>query len=135
MKIDYDYMNEIFKIFLEAESPTVDWMSFETLRNGDDDKFIFHIQIMAEKGLISNYRGNSSYEDLGFKRVLSGNVHVNVLPWRLTANGHDFASTMNKADVLSDIKEKFKDEGLSVVIDVAKQIANKKAKELLGLPE
>jgi hypothetical protein len=135
MKIDYDYMNEILKIFLDAESPTVDWMSFESLRNGDDDKFVFHIQIMAEKGLISNYRGDSSFEDLGFRWALGGDVHVSVLPWRLTSNGHDFASAMNKSDVLSDIKEKFKDEGLSVVIDVAKQIANKKAKELLGLPE
>lgn len=135
MKIDYDYMNEIFNLFLDAESPTVDWMSFEELRNGNDDKFVFHIQIMAEKGLISNNKGDSSFERLGLRWTEGGRIHVFVLPWRLTANGHDFASAMNKSDVLSDIKEKFKDEGLSVVIDVAKQIANKKAKELLGLPE
>jgi hypothetical protein len=134
MKIDYDYMNEIFKVFLEDESPTVDWMSFEALRNGDEDKFVFHIRIMADKRLISNDRGCSDFKSLGFLPKLIG-FDISIEPWRLTSDGHDFASTMKKSDVLSDIKDKFKDEGLSVVMDVVKQIANKKAKELLGLPE
>jgi hypothetical protein len=45
--------------------------------------------------------------------------------WRLTANGHDFASALNKPDVLSTLKEKFKDEGISSVMDIAKQLAQK----------
>jgi hypothetical protein len=130
MKIDYDYINEILKVFLNAQSLTVDWNSFEELRNGNDDKFVFHIQIMAEKGLISNGQGDSSFKSLGFIPLAIG-FNIAITPWRLTANGHDFASAMNKAPVLSVIKEKFKDEGFSVVIDIAKQLANKQAEKFL----
>ncbi|WP_323915636.1 hypothetical protein, partial [Aeromonas caviae] len=56
---------------------------------------------------------------------------VCIIPWRLTANGHDFASSLTKPGVLTTIKEKFKTEGLSVVIDIAKSMASKQAEKLL----
>ena len=39
---------------------------------------------------------------------------------------------MAKPTVFAVIKEKFKEDGLSVVIDIAKKLANKQAEKLLG---
>jgi hypothetical protein len=125
MKIDYDYIKKICDVFLESETECVN--AFSSL-NPEEEKFVSHIKIMAEKQLISNVMGNSSFEGLGFSQDLSqGNVHYTYPKrlWRLTANGHDFASALNKPDVLSTLKEKFKDEGISSVMDIAKQLAQK----------
>lgn len=134
MKIDYDYINEILNVFLNSESPNINLNSFDTLLNEDNYKFAFHTQIMADKRLISNEQGDSDLKSLGFIPLAVG-FNISITSWRLKADGHDFASALNKADVLSTIKEKFKDEGLSVVVDIAKQLANNQAKKLLGLPE
>lgn len=129
MRIDYDYLKDIFNVFLTCELPTVDWDSFTSLRNGDDDKFVFHIEILVDKALIE---GDLSDGSIGITRTFTGNYSVSIVPWRLTANGHDFAASITKPSVLATIKEKFKSEGISVVIDVAKKVAEKQAEKLLG---
>jgi hypothetical protein len=135
MQIDYDYLNEIFKVFLDSEAPTVDWESFEELRNnnGNNDNFIFHIRLLSDGGLIANTNGESSVESLGILPTAFDYV-ISITPWRLTLNGHDFANKLAKPEVLSVIKDKFKKDGLSTVMEVAteivKQIANKKLEEL-----
>ena len=133
MKIDYDYINKIFKVFLDAETPTVDWEAFSDLRGGDsyDDKFIFHIRLMSDKHLISDTYGNSSMKSLGIISTMTDYV-INITQWRLTADGHDFSSAITKPAILTTITEKFKEDGLSVVIDIAKQLVQKQAEKLLG---
>lgn len=129
MQINYDYLKDILDVFLTRELPTADWDSFASLRKTDENKFIFHIEILVDKGLIEGaLRGKS----IGISRTLEGKYTASIIPWRLTADGHDFAAAITKPSVLATIKEKFKTEGLSVVIDIAKKIAEKRAEKLLG---
>lgn len=135
MQINYEYLNEIFKVFLDSELPTVDWESFEELRNGNehDEIFIFHIRLLSDGRLISNINGESSIKSLGILPTACDYV-ISITPWRLTLNGHDFANKLAKPEVLAVIKDKFKKDGLSTVMEVAteivKQIANKKLEEI-----
>lgn len=133
MKIDYDYIIKIFNVFLEAETPTVDWEAFEDLRDGElyDDKFIFHIRLLSETHLISDEQGDSSLESLGILPTATNYV-ISIIPWRLTSEGHSFSSEITKPDILTTIKEKFKTEGFSMVVDVAKQLIQKEVEKRLG---
>jgi hypothetical protein len=128
MNIDYDYIEKILEIFLQSTLPTANWNDFEPLRKGDEHKFVFHMEILADKNLVE---GALKDKSMGISRTYNDYV-IAVIPWRLTASGHDFALSLTKPGVLATIKEKFKTEGLSVVIDIAKQIASKKAEKLLG---
>lgn len=127
MRIDYDYLKQILDICLDSELPTVDWNSFKALTSEDEHKFVFHLEIMADKYLIEScLKGDS----MGIERDYDG-YGICVIPWRLTADGHDFASSLTKPGVLTTLKERFKNEGLSVVIDIAKSIASKQASKIL----
>lgn len=129
MQIDYEYLKELLDVFLKSEEPTVNWKSFESLRNGDKNKLVFHIKILEDKKLIE---GALREKSLGIiKDFNSSKYIISVVPWRLTADGHDFAVSLNKPTVLTTIKEKFQTEGLSVVIDVVKTIVSKQAEKLL----
>ncbi len=130
MRIDYDYIGKVLNIFLESSSATVDWNSFKTLRlHESDEKFIFHIEIMVDKNLVVGVNKNKS---IGIQKN-SSNYTVSIVPWRLTSEGHDFANAITKPDILSIVKDKFKTEGFSIVINMAKQIAIKKTEKILGL--
>jgi hypothetical protein len=127
LKIDYEYVGKILETFLENELPTLDWKSFDGLRGADDHKFVFHIEIMVDKGLIIGALKNKS---IGISRTYNDYI-ISVVPWRLTSDGHDFANALTKPSILSTIQKKFKDEGLSAVISISKKIAEKQALKLL----
>jgi hypothetical protein len=129
MRIDYEYIEKILEIFLDSDVPTVNWRNFESLRGNDDHKFVFHIEIMVDKDLIASTLENGS---IGIRRT-AHDYTISIVNWRLTAEGHDFASAITKPSVLSTIKEQFQKEGLSVVINLTKKIAEKQAEKLLGL--
>ena len=132
MKPDYDYLIKILNVFLEAETPTVDWEAFEDLRDGTlYDKFIFHIRLLSEKHLISDEQGDSTLESLGFIPTMTGYV-ISIIPWRLTSEGHSFSSEITKPATLTTIKEKFKNEGFPVVVDILKQLTQKQLDKWLG---
>ena len=127
MRIDYEYVEKILESFLDNKLPTMDWESFENLRGNDNHKFVFHIEIMVDKGLII---GALDDGDIGITRTYDDYV-ISVVPWRLTSEGHDFANALTKPSVLSTIQDKFKQEGLSAVIGISKKIAEKQAMKLL----
>ena len=129
MQIDYDYLKDIFDVFLTCEQSTVDWNSFVSLRKNDGQKFVFHIEILVDEGLIKSALMDKS---IGIHRASDGNIIFYVTPWRLTADGHDFAASITKPSVLATVKEKFKSEGLSFVMDIVKKIAENQAGKLLG---
>lgn len=127
MRIDYEYIGQILRVFLDSESPTEDWDSFAELRADDGHKFVFHISILVDRRLMV---GAFSPDEIGILHSLYDYV-VSIVPWRLTADGHDFANALDKPSVMAEIQEKFKQEGLSVVIEIAKKIATKQANRLL----
>lgn len=131
MRIDYEYLSRILDVFLEAAAPTVTYKNFEDLRQGDDGehRFVFHIEILVDKELIVSVLENPK---IGIKRDGQGNYMISIVPWRLTADGHDFASALIKPTILAKVKEKFAKEGLSAVIDIVKKLGEKQAEKYLG---
>jgi hypothetical protein len=79
---------------------------------------------------VSGVRGSDN--TLGINGI-HGEYYISVVPWRLTADGHDFASAITKPSVLIAIKNKFKTEGIGAVIEIAKKIAVKQAEKLLDV--
>jgi hypothetical protein len=53
MKIDQDYLKGLLEAFENAEEPTTDIEELQRLGfNYEDDKFIFHLQILADRMLV-----------------------------------------------------------------------------------
>jgi hypothetical protein len=130
MQIDYSYLATILESFLLSEKPVLDTDFFNDKIEDNGDKFFFHLVILSEQNLLSSALTNST--DLGIRYDFhSEEYNYSIVPLRLTAYGHDFANALNKPSVLEVIQTKFKNEGLSVVLDIAKAIVRKKAEELL----
>ncbi|WP_274027569.1 hypothetical protein [Vibrio parahaemolyticus] len=127
MRNDYDYVKEILDVFLEHPLPTVSWDEFSKLKDLDEHKFVHHMEILIDKGLICAIWPDSS---LNFSRRHDSYMYPDS-PIRLTADGHDFASELNSSDTLKVITGRFKEEGLSVVIDVAKKLAKSRIEKEL----
>ncbi|MFA7497008.1 MAG: DUF2513 domain-containing protein [Acidithiobacillus sp.] len=130
MRVDYEYISKILDVFLNSERTTVDWNDFYPFHSESEDRFVFHIEILRDKGLVSGVRGSDN--TLGINGI-HGEYYISVVPWRLTADGHDFASAITKPSVLIAIKNKFKTEGIGAVIEIAKKIAVKQAEKLLDV--
>jgi hypothetical protein len=131
MRIDYEYLSKLLDVFLEAPRPTVTWDDFEALREDGDDgehRFVFHIEILADKALVV---GDLDDGSIGIQRN-AGEYLVSIIPWRLTAEGHDFAAALVKPGILAKVKDKFAKEGLSAVMDIVKRLAEKQAQKYLG---
>ncbi len=91
-------------------------------------KFIFHWHLIVENGFIST--NTSSIYDLkesGLIPSLQNPMHftINSKPIRLTTIGIEFLQSLNSPKVLEVIQDKFKNEGLSAVFDISKQLAMK----------
>ena len=127
MKIDYVYIESILSIFVEDEKSVLPVDKFNSFIESDDDKFFSHISILGDKRLIIGAGPSSS---LGFEYMHDEYQYTNS-DWRLTADGHDFALALVKPSVISVINQKFKNEGLSMVIGIAKKITIKQLEKLL----
>ncbi len=127
MRINYEYIKTILDVFLKCKTPTTKWDEFSSLTNDNYDKFIFHLEILIDKGLIesmmfeSNSRTSRDAQNIGYS----------MSTWRLTADGHDFACALEQPSILNVINENFKKEGMSVVIKFSKQILLKKVEKYL----
>lgn len=131
MRIDYEYLSRILNVFLEAPKPTVTWEDFEHLHRGGDDnehRFVFHVEILADRALVTGALKDGS---IGIRRS-SHEYLISITPWRLTADGHDFAMALVKPAVLAKIKDQFQGEPLSTVIDIAKRLSEKQIDKLLA---
>ncbi|HEX2878226.1 MAG TPA: hypothetical protein VHO25_01690, partial [Polyangiaceae bacterium] len=125
MQIDYDYLSKVLKVFLASDTPTVTWKNFSEFHGGDqENKLIFHMEILADRGLVQSYLKGGG---LGFALMGSGGYTISIVPWRLTADGHDFASELQKPSVLQLIGTKLKSEGLAVVTKVVTSLATQQA--------
>lgn len=73
MQINYEYLKKLLDVFLNSEAPTVNWKSFENLRNGDKNKFVFHIKILEDKKLIE---GAIREKSLGIIKDFNSDKHI-----------------------------------------------------------
>ena len=130
MKLDYEYIIEILDIFLSHNKPNIRIDGFDQYRNEDENKFYFHILIMQDKNIIQGSGNNPNEIGINFNSN-SDTYIISSVPWRLTADGHDFAKAAIKPSIKTVITSKFKEEGLSAVIDITKKLASKHAEKLL----
>ncbi|HGE6134117.1 hypothetical protein ACRTC8_17510 [Vibrio cholerae] len=132
MDIDYGYIKELLEEIKQWQSPYVKSGDFfHKHLNVDENyshKFIFHWHLIVENGFIST--NTSSIYDLkesGLIPSLQNPMHftINSKPIRLTTIGIEFLQSLNSPKVLEVIQDKFKNEGLSAVFDISKQLAMK----------
>ncbi len=108
MRIDYEYLQKILDVFLESELPTVTWNSFPKELVEDEHKMVFHLEILFDKGVIQSLH---EYGKSGIHRSTHSDEYtISISDWRLTADGHDFASALSKPDVISEISSKFREQ-------------------------
>jgi hypothetical protein len=77
-------------VFLDSSKSVVLWGNFDTLLD-DREKLVFHLEILADKGLMVSCQQDRPRSDLGLGRGFDRDIFIMDVPWRLTADGHDFA--------------------------------------------
>ncbi len=126
MRIDNDYLKSIMDVFLEANEPTVDLNDFPMLNlNGEADdsvhQFVFHFELLDDQGFIEPAIETGG---IGLQRT-SHDYSWSIVPLRLTAKGHDFASALNKPGVLQELKTTFRDSGPTETVKAVFGLAGK----------
>ena len=119
MKINHEYLKGLLEAFESSEEPIID--IYELEKKGfsyNKDVFIFHIQILVDKNLVQSENGDG----LGFNRNSDWTVRWNVIPLRLTAEGHDFLEAIRNNEVWDSIKSEFKDASLGTLLRVSKEL-------------
>ncbi|MDC5855957.1 hypothetical protein [Vibrio europaeus] len=138
MKIDIEYIKYLLDTVQEHDEPdfTINLDKIKPLWLNDDEKLnklVFHMEIMEDQRLIESSINTSG---IGFKRMGgSGGFAVSIIPLRLTARGHQFASDLSKPGVIEKLTTTFKDAGpaetVKVVFALGKNFIDSQLKSLL----
>lgn len=130
MKPDYDYIIQILNVFIESDKPNLRIEDFNIFWKEDENKFYFNILILRDKNILEGAGKNPQDIGIVFNQFID-DYEICSCSWRLTADGHDFAKNIMKPNIKDTIISKFKDEGLSAIIDITKKLAQKHAEKLL----
>jgi hypothetical protein len=136
MKIDHEYLKKLLEAFEASDTPTTDIQELESVGfSYQEDKFIFHLSILADQNLVQREQGHG----LGYQKGADGYVSWSVVPLRLTAFGHEFLEALRNSQVWSTIKSEFKDASIGTLLRVSKDLlegyTKKKVITLLGADE
>lgn len=126
MQIDYDYLKQLLEAFAGAPGPTTD--IHELQERGipiNDPQFLFHMEILQDKGLIGQPDGSRG---IGVVRSVDGFVSWGAIPLRLTADGHEFLDGMRNENAMAVVKRDFKAAGIDTVKTVFRTILDESAK-------
>lgn len=140
MRIDIDYIINILNLISENNHPDVR-IDIPGMKELWDDhkhsqeklkKFIFHMEILKDQSLIESSIGKPG---IGFTRLSGGLFSIGIMPLRLTADGHQFASDLSKPGVVDTLISSFKDaapsEKIKIVFALGKKIIDKKLEDIL----
>lgn len=144
MKIDLDYMRKMLAALIESPNSSIKLWDLVEAVNGFDsesnrftEKFIFHITLFIENGLISNI-------NLESHSLVSIGLHINTryhdynqsIHIRATQAGHDLFNLLNKSEIFENLKTDFKNAPFEVMVNAGKELATafmkKKVKEIVG---
>jgi hypothetical protein len=135
MRINYDFIKDMLNRALDHPAAQFDLNLFHDLWDEESKEatFFFHLEILDDLNVIENTTGRSG---LGFKRCGSGQYTISIVPLRLTAKGHDFASALTKAGVLETLKTTFKNAGpaemIKATFGIAAKITEAQLKKVMG---
>ena len=132
MRIDIEYLKNLLNQFLEAESAHISVLKLHAagfpVESSEkpgylDEKFLFHIQIVMDNGLISDKNLRlAGLESIGIHLDLSGTPTLVEKDIRLTQRGHDFANALSKKEVFEKLKNEFKDAPFKVIFDGSQKL-------------
>ncbi|MGD0237565.1 MAG: DUF2513 domain-containing protein [Syntrophorhabdales bacterium] len=129
MKINHDCLKGMLEAFEAAEKPTTDIRELKSRGySHEEDKFIFHLRILYDKGFVESEAGSGVGADI----AADGSVMWSVIPLRLTAQGHDFSEALHNSKVWEVIKAKFKDASIGTVALAAKLMLEAYTKGRIG---
>ncbi|MEI8609347.1 DUF2513 domain-containing protein [Enterovibrio sp. Hal110] len=137
MRIDIEYIKKILDAVQNHDKPdfTINLDEIKPLwvNNEKLDKLVFHMEIMEDQGLIES---STNISGIGFQRMGGrGGFSVSIIPLRLTARGHQFASDLSKPGVIEKLTTTFKDAGptetVKVVFALGKNFIDSQLKGLL----
>ena len=133
MKIDIEYIKSLLDIILEHDQPDfrIDHNKIKPLWLNDEklNTLVFHMEILEDQNLIES---STSLQGIGFKRMGNGSFTVSIIPLRLSAAGHQFASDLSKPGVLEQLTTSFKDLGPSEVVKVVFALGKKAVEKKLS---
>lgn len=131
MQIDHDYLKRLLEAFQAAPGPLTDIQQLESVGIPyEDPQFIFHMEILQDKGLVERADGNSGF---GLFRGADWNYHSwAVVPLRLTATGHEFLEALHDKRIWAVIQKQFKSAGIATLVTVAKTMLESYTKQALG---
>lgn len=130
MRVNLEYLASIFDVFLNADTAHINLSDFENAGielSGQEgrfcEKFVFHMQIAIDNQLIGCRNGAvSNLKDIGVRLGQGGGGSIVDAQIRLTQKGHDFASTLNNKEVLTKLKEEFKDAPFKIIFETGQKL-------------
>ena len=120
MRIDQNYLKKLLNVFLESSKYYTELSEFK--KSGFDildDAFLFHFKILEDQMFVESCVENRR---LGYQVSGDGQARWESNIIRLTAAGHDFAESINKAEIFEILSNEFKDASVSTLSNVAKEL-------------
>lgn len=125
MKLDYDFIKQILLTMEEYdkhEIENLELMKYLNIADEDVDKFIGHILILGDNGLIETHHLKYPY---GFARILREDVYQIVSDkYRITAQGYEFLDVLKNDTIL----KKIKNFAMKNALEIGKQLIIEYAK-------
>lgn len=125
MKLDYDFIKQILLTMEEYDKHEIgnlELMKYLNIADEDVDKFIGHILILGDNGLIDTHHLKYPY---GFARILRENVYQIVSDkYRITAQGYEFLDVLKNDTIL----KKIKNFAVKNALEIGKQLIVESAK-------
>ena len=125
MKPNIEYIAKVLNKFEECEKPQLGfvelWNSF--VEGDESNEFVFHFRLMVENGLINRQDMVSvPINSLGLHYSSPSDITIFDAQLRLTQNGHDFARALNNKEVLTKLKDGFKEAPFKMLFEGSQQL-------------
>lgn len=118
MQIDIVYLKQVIEIFIRSEQHYVATAKFSDLKNEDNEKFLFHWNLLVDKELIENIRNDTAkfvnYGPNGHEMFYHKDI-------RLRDEGHTFYDALSDNTFIEKYKDKLQNKSVDFILDVAQK--------------
>ncbi len=125
MKIDIEYLKKILDKFLESDTQYINTSVFEDFL--EDEKFLFHWDILLDKKVIVNSQGDLAK----FYSRTTTDINYWDIKVRLNDNGYNFYEAIKDNKFRNKIKKDFKNISIETLGLVAKKFLDSKVNNFL----